>query len=145
MNTSKKMNPKARHNARYFALQALYQWQLAAHPAAFIAGQFAEAGLVKADVDYFNELVTEIPQHSAELDQLLQPCLDRKIAELDPIELTILRIATYELTKRLDVPYRVVINEAVELAKLFGASDGHKYVNGVLDRLAHALRTTEAK
>ncbi len=99
----------------------------------------------KTDIDYFKELLQGIPAHCVNLDQHLQPLLDRPADELDPIELAILRIGAYELMQRPDIPYRVAINEGVELAKAFGAADGHKYVNGVLDKLARQLRSKEMK
>ena len=109
-----------------------------------IAAQFAEERLMpKADQAYFQELITEIPAKYLELDEYFKPFLDRSLAELDPIELAILRMAAYEMTVRLEIPYRVVINEAVELAKEFGAEDGYKYINGIVDQLAKKLRKIE--
>lgn len=146
MNKKNKFNPQARHRTRRLLLQALYQWQLAGQPVAEIAAQFAQdENMVKADGDYFQELLQAIPAQSQALDQQFQSFLDRSVNELDPIELAILRLGTFELTQRLEIPYRVVINEAVELAKTFGAEEGHKYVNGILDRVAHQVRAAEIK
>lgn len=102
-----------------------------------------ENAMHKVDLDYFHELLHRIPVESEALDALFEPHLDRAFAALDPVELATLRIGTYELKHRLDVPYRVVINEAIELAKVFGAAESHKYVNGVLDRLSFELRKAE--
>ncbi|MBO5392755.1 MAG: transcription antitermination factor NusB, partial [Pseudomonas sp.] len=100
-----------------------------------------------SDVDaaYFREILHGVPAHKGEIDAALVPCLDITIEELDPVELSVLRLSTWELIKRVDVPYRVVINEGIELAKVFGSTDGHKFVNGVLDKLAPRLREAEVK
>ena len=109
-----------------------------------IAAQFlADEDLRKADPDYFRELVREVPARVAEIDAALEPFLDRPLAQVDPVERAILRIGGYELIQRPDLAYRIVINEAVELAKVFGAEQGHRYVNGVLDKLARAVRSVE--
>ena len=109
-----------------------------------IAAQFlADEDLRKADPDYFRELVREVPARVAEIDAALEPFLDRPLAQVDPVERAILRIGGYELTQCPDLAYRIVINEAVELAKVFGAEQGHRYVNGVLDKLARAVRPVE--
>ena len=97
----------------------------------------------RVDGEYFQALVHEIPACIDELEEILVPLLDRKLNDLDPIELTLLRMGIFELTRRIDVPYKVVINEAVALAKKFGATDGHKYINGVLDKAARQLRKVE--
>lgn len=144
MNKPTKMNPHARHKARRLALQAIYQWQSAQHSVQNIFTQFmAEQDIKNADVDYFKELLENIAVQADALDEHCKAYLDRSIKELDPIELAILRIAIYEFTQHPEIPYRVVINEAVELAKKFGATDGHKYVNGVLDKVAKEIRKTE--
>jgi len=136
--------PKGRRQARQLAVQALYQWHLAGSNIAAIEAEFREDNdMKKVDQDYFAELLHRIPAEVSELDELMEPLLDRAKSELTPIELTILRIGTYELKHRLDVPFRVIINEGVELSKRYGASDGHKYVNGILDKLARSLRSTE--
>jgi N utilization substance protein B len=97
------------------------------------------------DGAYFHEILHGVPRQKSEIDGAFEPLLDRPIAEIDPVELSILRLSTYELKNRLDVPYRVVINEGIELAKVFGATDGHKFVNGVLDKLAPRLRADEVR
>lgn len=137
---------RARSRARWFAVQALYQWQLSGLDLGEIEGQFlAEEEMGQCDVDYFRELLHQVPGRLHELDGHLAPFLDRPIEEVDPVERAILRIGTYELGFRLDVPYRVAINEAVELAKTFGAEQSHKYVNGVLDKVAKGLRADEMR
>lgn len=133
--------PRGRSLARRFAMQALYQWQLTQQDAAAIDAQFAtEEDMERADQAYFHELLHEVPARLERLNGALAPCLDRALAQLDPVERAILWIGAYELMFRSDVPYRVVINEAVELAKRFGADQGHRFVNGVLDRLARSER-----
>ncbi len=137
---------RARSRARWFAVQALYQWQLAGQNLSDIEQQFlAEEEIGKCDVEYFLELLHQIPKHLDELDGHLRPFLDRPIGEVDPVERAILRIGVYELAFRPDLPYRVVINEAVERAKTFGAEQGHKFVNGVLDKVAKELRAAEMR
>ena len=134
----------SRTKARRNAVQALYQWQLAGHDLADIEAQFlAEYDMKKVDVEYFKQLFRQVPLHLHELDDHLLPFLDRPIDEVDPVERAVLRLAAYELEFCLDVPYRVVINESVELAKRFGAEHGHKYVNGIVDQVAKKLRATE--
>ncbi|CAN5361535.1 hypothetical protein BH24PSE2_BH24PSE2_03770 [soil metagenome] len=121
-------------------MQALYQWQLAGQSAAELCAQFDAAGLGGADADYFRELVEGVIAGSAELDARIGQFADREVARLDPVERAILLLAVYELEHRPDVPHAVVINEAVELGKRFGATEGHRYVNALLDRAARALR-----
>jgi len=99
----------------------------------------------KVDMEYFHEILHGVPRELSALDEIITPLLDRDTEEMTPVELSILRLATYELAHRIDVPYKVVINEAVELAKSFGATDGHKYVNGVVDKIAQLVRTVEVK
>lgn len=136
--------PSARRKARRFALQGLYEWQLSGNPAHEIEARYrVENAMHKVDLDYFHELLHRIPVEADALDALFEPHLDRAFAALDPVELATLRIGAYELKHRLDVPYRVVINEGIELAKTFGASESHKYINGVLDKLAAELRKLE--
>ncbi len=140
------MNPTARRHARQYALQAMYQWQLSDTPITDIEMDFLNRHIKqKTDVDYFKELIHNIPKQQNELDHHFIPYLNRALTELDPVELAILRLATYELAKRLDVPYRVVINEALELTKKFGSVEGFKFVNGVLDQVARQLRHDEQK
>jgi N utilization substance protein B len=133
-----------RRVARSLVMQALYQWHLAGQSLNEIEAQFrVDNDFSGVDGSYFHELLHGVPRQKTELDELITPCLDRPLDELDPVELAILRLSTYELKERLDVPYRVVINEGIELAKVFGATDGHKFVNGVLDKLAPQLRAAE--
>ena len=135
---------RARSLARHKAVQALYQWQVSRQDANSIDAQFHEdQNLRKVDIAYFQELLHQIPQHLDELDAEIAPLLDRGLSEVDPVESVILRIGAYELQFRPDIPYRVVINEAIEMAKTFGGEQGHKYVNSVLDKLARKLRVTE--
>ena len=136
--------PGKRSWARRCAAQALYQWQMTGEDPAIIASEFmADQDLLKADPEYFRELVHETPKCVAEIDAALEPFLDRPLVQVDPVEQAILRIGGYELIQRPDIAYRIVINEAVELAKLFGAEQGHRFVNGVLDKLAHVARPAE--
>ncbi|WP_104202205.1 transcription antitermination factor NusB [Billgrantia saliphila] len=148
---------QARRAARELAVQGLYQWQLTGKSASAVEAEFRgqqpdedledHENWVKvmqiADLALFHELLHNVVRFRGELDAAISPLLDRRLEELDPIELAILRLGTYELSRRLEVPYRVVINEGVELAKSFGATDGHKYVNGILDKLAARLRSAE--
>ena len=130
-----------RSRARRGAIQALYQWQLAGDSTDIIRGQFRERpGMVKVDWAYFDLLVEGVSGHHAELDAHIAPLLDRPMEQLDPVEKCILRLATYELCHCAEVPWKVCINEAVELARTFGAQDSHRYINGVLDPLAKQLR-----
>ncbi|MFK8049197.1 MAG: transcription antitermination factor NusB [Halioglobus sp.] len=133
-----------RRKARHYGMQALYQWHMAGTSLSIIEAEFRDDyDFAHVDSEYFHALVHEIPSCIDELEDILEPLLDRKMDDLDPIERTLLRMGTFELSKRIDVPYKVVINEAVSLAKKFGATDGHKYINGVLDKVARALRRVE--
>lgn len=135
---------KARHKARSRAVQAIYQWQLSGNNVREVEEYFlSEQNMKKTDMELFTELLHGVPANLTELDEAIAPILDRPMDEVDPVEKAILRLGCYEMMKKLDVPYRVVINEAVELAKEFGAEDGHKYVNSILDRLAIRLRGDE--
>jgi N utilization substance protein B len=135
---------RARSLSRKLAMQALYQWQLAGQSASELQSQFAaEEGYGDAEEVYFAGLVDGVTTSVAVLDTRLQPLIDRPLAQLDPVERAVLWIGMFELLHRPDVPYRVVINESVELAKRFGATDGHKFVNAVLDRAARELRSAE--
>jgi len=137
---------RERHKARRRAVQAIYQWQMTDQDIADIGEQFlVEQDMAKVELAYFQELLREVPRHLHELDAHVAPFLDRSMAEVDPVERAILRIGAYELALRPDVPYRVVINEAVELAKIFGAEQSHKYINGVLDKVAHKVRAAEVE
>jgi len=149
MPAKQQFSPKARRAARQRVLQALYQWQLTAQAIEIIESQFLvemneihspfsdeEQDITQADIPYFKRLLNGIFQQATQLDQVFKPFLDRDISALDPIELAILRIGSYELNYCPDVPFKVAINESVELAKKFGAEQSHKYVNGILDKLA---------
>jgi transcription antitermination protein NusB len=134
----------SRRRSRELALQGLYQWQLAGKDAVIIAAELAEAeDFAKSDVNYFRTLLNGAIDNAPQLEAEMKPFLDRSVAELSPIERGILLLGGYELMRELEVPYRVVINEAVELAKVYGGTDGHKFVNGVLDKLAGRLRQIE--
>ncbi|HCU54732.1 MAG TPA: transcription antitermination factor NusB [Gammaproteobacteria bacterium] len=138
------MSKPSRHLSRQAAVQALYQWQLTGQPPGEIEHHFiSDHDLKGVDVEYFHELVREVPLHQHELDDHILPNLDRGINDVDPVERAILRMGAYELEFHLEIPYRVVINEAVELAKTFGAEHGHKYVNAILDKVAAKLRAAE--
>ncbi len=137
---------QARSRARRRALQAMYAWQLSGSPMSAVIEQFRhEQDMEVADLDYFEDLLHGVEKHVEELDAGLRPHLDREVAQVDPIERAVLRLAAYELRYRPDVPYRVVLNEAIEVTKRFGADHGHSYVNGVLDKLAAELRTVEKR
>ena len=136
----------ARHKARELALQGLYQWLLAKERAEDIRTHLAEfKGYDKADQKYLELLLNGVIADAAELEAAFSSLLDRSVDELSPVERGVLLIGAYELAHVPDVPYKVVINEAVELAKSYGGTDGHKYVNGVLDKLAARLRAGEVK
>ena len=138
------IDPAARSRARRRALQAIYAWQISGGTAQQVLAQFAhEQAHEIADLAYFDDLVTGVMKHVRELDEALQPFLDRTVEEVDPIERAALRIAAYELRHRIDVPYRVVLNEAIDTTKRFGSEHGHTFVNGVLDHAAAAWRTAE--
>ena len=129
------IDPAARSRARRRALQAVYAWQMSGNPIERVIDEFRhEQDMEIADLEYFEDLVRGVDAHCAELDAALAPYLDREIDRVDPIERAALRIAAYELRHRIDVPYRVVINEAIETTKRFGTEHGHTYVNGVLDK-----------
>lgn len=136
--------PSARKKARHLLVQALYQWQLAGGGPIAIEAQFrADNDMKKVDGDFFHDLLHGILDRAESLDAAYVGYLDRKIVELDPISCALLRMGTYELLYRVDVPYRVAINEAVNLAKAFAPEDAHRYVNGVLDKVAAANRKLE--
>lgn len=135
-----------RSMSRRAALQALYQWQLNQAEAHDIIKQFHEDGLLEStDIALFQEIVAFVSSHADDLDACYRPYLDRAVAMIDPVEKNILRIGVYELQEKMEIPYRVVINEAVELAKSFGAEESHKYINGILDKVAQTLRTLETQ
>ena len=130
--------------AREAAVQALYQWQLTGQDPKDICNQFlAEAAEPRRDEELFKRLVVDIPARVQELDGLLDELADRPVRQIDPVEHGILLVGLFELQESPEVPFRVVINEAVELARAYGAEDGHRYVNAVLDRAARRLRSSE--
>ena len=135
----------ARRRSREFALQGMYSWLLAGQPVFDIVKQLETTkGFDRADHAYLLALLRGTVERHSELEQALAPCLDRKVQSLSPVERAILLLGAWELLSSAEVPYRVVINECVELAKQFGGTDGHKYVNGVLDKLAKSLRPEDA-
>ena len=134
-----------RRKARRLIVQAMYQHLLSGSTPGAIEEEFREEHTGKVDWEYFTEILGGFVSQRAELDAHIEPLLDRKASALDPIEQAVLYLGTYEFANRIDVPYRVVINECIELAKVFGATDGHKYINGVLDKLALTLRPLETK
>ncbi len=146
MSDNKQNNParSVRHRARELAMQGIYEWRLSGKSAALIEKSTRdEKSLGRYDVELFSQLLRGvIAQHEA-LSAQIAPHLDRAMNELSPVEFSVLLLGAYELTQHPEVPYRVVINEAVELAKTFGGSDGHKFVNGVLDKLAAQVRAAE--
>jgi transcription antitermination protein NusB len=143
-NTKNAPNKSPRHRARELALQGIYQWRITAGDDAQIEKQIhAEKNLGRYDKELFSKLLRGALGQHAELEALIAPHLDRPLSELSPVEFAVLLLGTFELAQHMEVPYKVVINEAVELAKTFGGTDGHKFVNGVLDKLAPQLRTVE--
>jgi N utilization substance protein B len=136
----------ARRRSRELATQGLYQWLLSAAPRGEIDAQLRGAqGYDKADQEHLDALLHGVIKEAEIISAELQPCLDRPLDQLSPVERAVLMVAAFEFKHHLDIPYRVVINEAIELTKTFGGSDGHKYVNGVLDKLAVQLRPAEAQ
>lgn len=137
---------QARTNARKAAVQALYQWQMAGQNLSEIERQFLEEERLKdAQKSYFAELFYGVPKNLEAIDQALSEFVDRPVDTIDPVERAILRIGVYELLHRLDMPYRVVLNEGINLAKYFGADGSHKYINGILDKVAQQKRAMEIK
>jgi N utilization substance protein B len=137
---------QAKTNARKAAVQALYQWQVAGQDLSEIERQFLEEERLKnAQKSYFVELFYGVPKNLDQIDQSLSEFVDRPVDTIDPVERAILRIGVYELLHRLDMPYKVVLNEGINLAKCFGADGSHKYVNGILDKVAQQKRTIEIK
>jgi len=134
----------SRSLARRCVLQALYQWQISGDTPAEVVRQFEEErGLGRADKDYFRELFNQVCERADELSAELTPFIDRPFAELDPVERSVLWFGAQELQQHLEIPYRVVINEAVDQARLFGGEDGYKFVNAVLDKMAAQVRSVE--
>ena len=146
MTATKKTAASPRHRARELALQGIYEWRLSGSSATQIGRSTGDdKSLGRYDSELYQQLLRgTIAQHEA-LGELIKPHLDRALKELSPVECSVLLLGAYELTQHPEVPYRVVINEAVELAKTFGGSDGHKFVNGVLDKLAAQVRAVEIK
>ncbi|ATG57352.1 MAG: transcription antitermination factor NusB [Pseudoalteromonas spongiae] len=135
------MKPAARRKARILALQAVYSWQLSGNAIADIEQQMLiENDVTKIDVEYFKDLASGVAVNYKLLDESVSPHLTRPFDDLDMVERAILRLSSYELKFREDVPYKVAINEGIELAKIFGAEDSHKFVNGVLDKAVKHLR-----
>ncbi|MEX6210241.1 transcription antitermination factor NusB [Providencia huaxiensis] len=140
------MKPAARRRARECAVQAIYSWQLSGNPIAEVEYEFiADQDMSDVDVKYFRELLSGVATNAAKLDQLMAPYLSRQLEELGQVEKAILRVSMFELSFREDVPYKVAINEGIELAKVFGAEDSHKFVNGVLDKAAPVVRRKNKK
>ncbi len=140
------MKTSARTRARRLAMQGLYEWQVSENKPSEIETQYLiEKETKRVDIEYFRELISKVPLHCEELDTHISPLISRPLAEVDPVELAVLRLGTYELLYHPEVPYRVVINESVELVKMFGADQGHRFVNGIMDRLAASLRTIEVQ
>lgn len=142
---TKAPTPAARRKARHYAMQGLYQWQMAGANLGAIEAEFrTDNDMTHVDVDYFHELLHGVPQFLSEVESVFVPHLQgRSLEELDPVTLALLRLGSYELKYRIDVPYKVVINEAVSLAKKFGAAESHKFINGVLDHAANDSRAIE--
>lgn len=135
---------KDREKARRYAMQALYGWQIAANDINDIEKFYrADRNPKNYDVEYFVRLLHAIPENIQEIDADLTLYIDRPYANLDPIELTILRIATYEMKFCFDIPFPVIINEALDLAKMFGSTDSYKFINSVLDKMAKVVRANE--
>ena len=145
-NKNGKTSSNPRRRAREFALQGLYQWQIGGQTETTIEAQAsAVAGFDKADLELYRGLLRGTMNDAAALQEALQPFVDRPWGELSPIERGVLLLGAYEFKHQLETPYRVVLNEAIELAKSYGGTDGHKFVNGVLDKLAVVLRPSEVK
>ena len=139
-----KMKPAERRRARQFAVQAVYQWQITQVSVTQIIEQFAvDQDMSKTDIPYFKELLIGVVQHIDSLDEKLSPYLSRKIGDVDMVDIAVLRIAMFELTYRTDVPHKVVLNEAIELAKDFATDESYKFVNGVLDKALRSLKLRE--
>ena len=138
------MKPAHRKKARILALQALYAWHMSGNDIKQIELSIATTNdMTKVDLEYMQAILNGVSDDVVALDKLYKPYLGRLPEELDPIEKCIMRLATIELTDRLDTPYKVVINEAIELAKIFGAEESHKFINGALDKAVKTLRKDE--
>lgn len=151
MEDKPKFRVNMRHEARKLAVQTLYAWQLSGNSMASIKEDLfdSEPSIFDKprvfDTEYFNEITQLVTYHVQQLDESLQACLDRDISQLNPVEHAILRIGAFELKYRTEIPYRVVLNEAILLAKQFGAVESHKYINGVLDKLTRNMRLQESR
>jgi len=140
------MKPSTRSRARRLAMQGLYEWEMSGNTVDKIIGQYVvDQQMRNVDEAYFRELMQGVAKHHEQLDEKISAYVNRAYEEIDPVEKAVLRIGAYELMQRQDTPYRVVINEAVELAKTFGAELSHKFINGVMDKLAAELRSVEMK
>lgn len=138
------MKPAERRRARQFAVQAVYQWQITQTGVTQIIEQFSvDQDMSKTDVPYFKELLIGVVKNVESLDDKLSPYLSRKIGDVDMVDIAVLRIAMFELTYRTDVPHKVVLNEAIELAKDFATDESYKFVNGVLDKALRSLKLRE--
>lgn len=137
-----KVSPRT--ESRRVALQAIYQWQLTNESIPQIVKQFNDDGLLaEVELEWFKELLMEVSNNAEALDALFADYLDRSVARIDPVERAIMRMGAYELQSKVEIPYKVIINESVELAKRFGAEESHKYINGILDKVAKQLRELE--
>lgn len=133
-----------RHFSRQYALQAIYQWQLVGTVMPEVERQFINDYInKKLNLAYFKEIIHGVVEQQTLSEAVLVPLLERELTAVDPIEMAILRIAYYELSCRLDIPYRVVINEGVQLAKKFGSLESYKFINAILDKLSHLVRSAE--
>ena len=147
MTSGTSFSKHARIRARRSAVQALYQWEMTQSSMEDVINEFRKerSELKKADVEYFCELLKGSASKLDELNEEITPFLDRPLKELDPVERAVLIVGSYELMFHPELPWRVVVNESVELAKMFGAEQSHKYVNSILDKIAHKIRMTEIK
>lgn len=141
----KQFSPGARVRARRSAVQACYQWLINQQPISAVIKEFENdrTELKKADQEYFRDLLKGISRCSKELDETIEPLLDRPLADINPVERAILMLGTYELMHHQELPWRVIVNEAIELAKMFGAEQSYKYINGILDQAARRIRRSE--
>ncbi len=141
-----KQSIRGKQRARKLALQALYQWHMSGHDVSEVEAQFfAVNNMERVDIDYFRRIFHGVPKMCQEIDGTFTPFLDRPITDLNPVELAILRLGTFELIHCPEVPFEVVLDESVSLAKSYGSQDGHRYVNGVLHNLAKQVRAIEFK
>ena len=145
--TEQQIQVAKRRKARHYAVQALYQWKMAQAPLNQIEAEFrVDNDFTKVDGEYFHELLHQVPAQLDVIDAAIEPALtDRALHEVNPVELALLRMSVYELKDLIDVPYKVVINESVSLAKKFGATESHKFINAVLDKVGEQYRAIELK